>query len=163
MALPGERPSYLEIRWEVEKWMLLRLTNFGTQLSFGSGESVVTEGQPGDGLFLILAGTAEVLQSGDGDAPRRVATLGPFRSFGEISILMDQPRSATVVAAAPLRCVKLDRRQLALVEERDPGLAIRLYRLVAQSLARSLTAASGRTSPGPPTPPREGRLAARPP
>jgi NTE family protein len=143
MALPGERHSYLEIRWEVEKWMLLRLTNFGTQLSFGPGETVVAEGEPGDGLYLILAGAADVLQRGDGDAPRPVASLGPFRSFGEVSILMDQPRSATVVAAGPLRCVKLDRRQLALVEERDPGLAIRLYRLVAQSLARSLTAGSG--------------------
>jgi CRP-like cAMP-binding protein len=148
MALPGERPSYLEIRWEVEKWMLLRLTTFGTQLSFGPGESIVTEGEPGDGLFLILAGTAEVLRGGDGEAPQRIAMLGPFRSFGEISILMDQPRSATVVAAGPLRCVKLDRRQLALVEEQDPGLAIRLYRLVAQSLARSLTATSRRASPG---------------
>jgi CRP-like cAMP-binding protein len=143
MALSGERPSYLEIRWQVEKWMLLRLTNFGTQLSFGSGETIVTEGEPGDGLFLILAGTAQVLQRADSGAPKLIATLGAFRSFGEISILVDQPRSATVVAAGPLRCVKLTRRQLALVEERDPALAIQLYRLVAQSLARSLSALSG--------------------
>jgi hypothetical protein len=39
--------------------------------------------------------------------------------------------------------MKLTRRQLALVEERDPAVAIQLYRLVAQSLARSLSALSG--------------------
>jgi CRP-like cAMP-binding protein len=149
MTQSVERPSYLEIRWQVEKWMLLRLTNFGTQLSFGAGERIVTEGEAGDGLFLILAGMARVVQGADGDTPTVVATLGPFRSFGEISILVDQPRSATVVAAGPLRCVKLTRRQLALVEERDPALAIRLYRLVAQSLARSLSALSVRSAESP--------------
>lgn len=133
MAAPIEHPSYLEIRWDVEKWMLLRLTNFGTQLSFGPGEAIITEGDPGDGLYLILAGSAQVVRD------RKVLnTLGPFRSFGEISLLVDQPRTATVLTTTPLRCVKLTRRQLATVEEKEPKLAMRLYRLVAESLARSL-------------------------
>jgi hypothetical protein len=45
-----------------------------------------------------------------------------------------------VVASTPLRCVKLTRTQLGLVEEKEPKLAVRLYRLVAESLARSLLA-----------------------
>jgi CRP-like cAMP-binding protein len=142
MAGAPEHPSYLEIRWDVEKWMLLRLTNFGTQLSFGPGEAIVREGEPGDGLFLILSGTAQVLRAGRSGEPKPIGTLGPFRSFGEISILVDLPRTATVVATAPLRCVKLTRSQLALVEDREPTLALRLYRLVAESLARSLLTAS---------------------
>jgi CRP-like cAMP-binding protein len=129
--------SSLEIRWDVEKWMLLRLTNFGTQLSFGPGDTIVKQGEPGDGLYLILSGSAQVLRGGS-DAPRALTTLGPFRSFGEISLLVDQPRSATVVATTPLRCVKLTRPQLTTVEEKEPALALRLYRLVAESLARSL-------------------------
>jgi putative ABC transport system ATP-binding protein len=141
MGGPRDHPSYLEIRWDVEKWMLLRLTQFGTQLSFGPGDPIVTEGEPGDGLYLILSGSAQVLQS-RGDGTRHLGTLGAFRSFGEISVLVDQPRSATVVATTALRCVKLDRAQLALVEERDPPLALRLYRLVAESLARSLLGAT---------------------
>ncbi len=51
---------------------------------------------------------------------------------------MDQLRTATGVAATPLRCVKLTRNQLALVEDEEPKLAVRLYRLIAESLARSL-------------------------
>lgn len=135
-----QQPSYLEIRWEVEKWMLLRLTNFGTQLAFGPGEVIIAEGDPGDGLYLILSGNAQVTRRGVESVPTSLGTLGPFRSFGEISILVDHPRTATVVATGPLRCVKLTRRQLALVEEREPALAVRLYRLVAESLARSLLA-----------------------
>ncbi len=138
MAAPLDQPSYLEIRWDVEKWMLLRLTNFGTQLSFGPGDTIVKEGDPGDGLYLILSGSAQVIRGSRADNLKPLGTLGPFRSFGEVSLLVDQPRAASVVATTPLRCVKLTRSQLALVEEKEPKLAVRLYRLVAESLARSL-------------------------
>lgn len=142
MAAAQDHPSYLEIRWDVEKWMLLRLTNFGTQLSFGPGDPIVREGEPGDGLYLILSGNAQVSRGGRGDPARLLGTLGPFRSFGEISILVDQPRTATVVATTALRCVKLTRAQLTQVEDKEPKLALRLYRLVAESLARILITAS---------------------
>lgn len=140
MPVPKEQPSHLDIRWEIEKWMLLRLTNFGTQMSFGPGEAIIKQGDPGDGLYLILSGTAQILKGLPGDKSKPLATLGPFRSFGEISLLVDQPRTASVVATVPLRCVKLTRRQLADVEDKEPKLAVRLYRLVAESLARSLIA-----------------------
>jgi CRP-like cAMP-binding protein len=142
VATPGDHPSYLEIRWDVEKWMLLRLTNFGSQLSFGPADPIIQEGEPGDGLYLILSGTAQVSRAAPGGEPRLLATLGPFRSFGEISLLVDQPRSASVVARTALRCVKLSRSQLEQVEEKEPKLALRLYRLVAESLARSLLGSS---------------------
>ncbi|HEV8307676.1 MAG TPA: cyclic nucleotide-binding domain-containing protein [Methylomirabilota bacterium] len=144
MAVPRDHPSYLEIRWDVEKWMLLRLTNFGTQLAFNPGEAIVKEGEPADGLYLILSGAAQVQRGGDAGSGQKgtvLSTLGPFRSFGEISLLVEQPRTASVVATTPLRCVKLTRNQLALVEDKEPKLAVRLYRLVAESLARSLIAA----------------------
>ncbi|MGH7322432.1 MAG: cyclic nucleotide-binding domain-containing protein, partial [Candidatus Rokuibacteriota bacterium] len=91
-------------------------------------------------LYLILSGAADVTRQRPGGPPQVIGTLGPFRSFGEVSILVDKPRSATVVASGPLRCVKLTRRQLAQLEEREPALALRLYRLLAESLARSLIA-----------------------
>ena len=111
MVSAGDYSTSLDIRWAVDKWMLLRLSDFGTSLSFASGESIGREGDPGDGLYVIL-----------------------------ISLLLDEPRSATVVASTPLRCVKLTRRQLLELENREPQLAVRVYRLVAQSLARSLVA-----------------------
>ena len=132
---PPDHSSYLEIRWDVEKWMLLRLTSFGTQLSFGPGDRIVQEGEPGDGLYLILSGSAQVSRDG-ADSSRSMGSLGPFRSFGEISLLVDVPRTASVTASSALRCVKLTRDQLARVEDREPKLALRLYRLVAESLAR---------------------------
>lgn len=139
MATPEDHtPSYLDIRWDAERWMLLRLTNFGTQLSFSVGDAIVEEGEPGDGLYLILSGSAKVVRDAATAQAKTLNTLGAFRSFGEMSILLDRPRTATVVATSPLRCVKLTRRQLIDLESKEPKLAVRLYQLVAQSLARSL-------------------------
>jgi CRP-like cAMP-binding protein len=107
-----------------------------------SADRIIQEGEPGDGLYLILSGAAQVWRAVPGGQPRLLATLGPFRSFGEISLLVNQPRSATVVASSALRCVKLSRAQLDQVEEKEPTLALRLYRLVAESLARSLLGSS---------------------
>jgi Cyclic nucleotide-binding domain len=70
VATPGDQPSYLEIRWDVEKWMLLRLTNFGSQLSFGPGDPIIQEGEAGDGLYLILSGSAQVLRPVPGGESR---------------------------------------------------------------------------------------------
>jgi CRP-like cAMP-binding protein len=138
----GDHPSYLEIRWDVEKWMLFRLTNFGGPHSFGPADPIIREGEPEDGLYLILSGSTQVLRAVPGGEPRPLATLGPFRSFGEIS-LADQLRSATVVArTAALHCVELSRAQLDRGEQKEPKPALRLYRLATESLAQSLLGSS---------------------
>uniref|UniRef100_A0A1I8BB68 Cyclic nucleotide-binding domain-containing protein n=1 Tax=Meloidogyne hapla TaxID=6305 RepID=A0A1I8BB68_MELHA len=73
-------------------------------------------GQPGDEFFIIVEGEAEVLQRPNDDAPfEMVGKLGPSDYFGEIALLLDRPRAATVVAKGPLKCVKLDRARFERV------------------------------------------------
>jgi hypothetical protein len=70
----------------------------------GAGETVVQEGEPGDAFYVIDTGTVDVSLRG---AP--VSTRGPGEFFGEIALIRDTPRTATVRTAEPVRLVVVDR------------------------------------------------------
>lgn len=72
------------------------------QRSFAEGEGVYLEGDPADGLHLILAGRAEVVTE-KGGAPVHLSTVYPGQCFGERATLQDTPRTASVVAREGLR------------------------------------------------------------
>lgn len=79
-------------------------------VSFEEGETIVRQGEPGDDFYIIVEGTAIVMQNrAEGEDASEVGRLGPSDYFGEIALLLDRPRAATVVASGPLKCVKLDR------------------------------------------------------
>lgn len=74
---------------------------------FPSGRRVVLEGLRGSDFFLIVAGAASVLADG-----RRLATLGPGDFFGEMAILGDGLRTASIRAETPLHCLVLPNGKL---------------------------------------------------
>ncbi len=79
-------------------------------VSFKDGEEIVRQGEQGDDFFIILEGTAVVTQfRKEGERPEEVGRLGPSEYFGEIALILDRPRAATVTSKGPLKCVKLDR------------------------------------------------------
>jgi len=69
------------------------------------GDVIVTEGDPGDLFYVIAEGEVEVSRGG-----RRQGALGPGEQFGEIALLRDSGRTATVVATRPTRLVTIDGR-----------------------------------------------------
>ncbi|MBX3247797.1 MAG: cyclic nucleotide-binding domain-containing protein [Myxococcales bacterium] len=73
-----------------------------------AGTHVIREGEPGRGLFLLLAGEVDVWKR-DGDEKVMLATLKPGDVFGEISLLNDEPTTATVTAGVASTVLFLDR------------------------------------------------------
>jgi len=69
-----------------------------------AGKELVHQGETGERFFVVAAGTVEVIADG-----RRVAEQGPGGFFGEIALLRDTPRMATVRACTPLRLLTMDR------------------------------------------------------
>lgn len=80
------------------------LLEHGSWRTCQAGELIIEQGEPGDAFYSIRSGQADVLQDG-----QLVATLGAGAHFGELALLNDAPRNATVMARTVLRVFRLDR------------------------------------------------------
>uniref|UniRef100_A0A4D5R9S9 cAMP-dependent protein kinase regulatory subunit n=2 Tax=Scolopendra TaxID=41364 RepID=A0A4D5R9S9_SCOVI len=100
----------------LDKWERLTVADALEPVTFEDGNVIVRQGEPGDDFFIISEGTAVVLQQrSENEDPIEVGHLGPSDYFGEIALLLDRPRAATVVAKGSLKCVKLDRARFERV------------------------------------------------
>jgi CRP-like cAMP-binding protein len=81
-----------------------------TRVDVNAGSVVIKEGDPGDHYYAIADGHLEVSQQG-----RRLATLTRGEGFGEIALVRDVPRTATVTAMTPATLYTLDKAAFVLV------------------------------------------------
>jgi len=102
--------SKVPILEDLGKFERLTVADALQPVSFEDGEAIVRQGEPGEDFFIITEGQAVVLQRRtDSEEQVEVSKLGPSEYFGEVALLLDRPRAATIVARGPLRCVRLDR------------------------------------------------------
>lgn len=99
------------------------------------GESLFREGDQAREMFVVLGGEVEVLKRTRRGAEARVALLGPGDWFGEMSILDVQPRSASVIAVAPSRLLRITSESLDALYRRD----LKSYSLIVLNVARELS------------------------
>lgn len=76
----------------------------GEWVSFPPGEVIITQGDAGDAFYAIVSGQARVDRDG-----QELATLGAGDHFGELALLNNAPRNASVVTRTPMRSFRLDR------------------------------------------------------
>jgi CRP-like cAMP-binding protein len=114
---------------DVERKSLERLAREFRQRRFSEGSVVTSEGQPGIGFFVIAEGSASVNVGGE---PR--ASLGPGDYFGEMALIDEKPRSATVVAATDMRCLALSAWEFRPFVEENPTVAWALLQILATRL-----------------------------
>jgi len=108
--------SKVKILKDLDKWERLVVADALEAVNFENEEVVVKQGEPGDDFYIIVEGTASVTQfKAEGEESVEVGTLGPSDYFGEIALILDRPRAATVTATGPLKCVKLDRARFERV------------------------------------------------
>jgi CRP-like cAMP-binding protein len=94
---------------------------------FPEGAEVTTEGSTGAGFFVILEGNADVSVDGE-----HRATLGPGDHFGEIALIDDGIRSASIVAATDLLCYGLTSWEFRPFVEEYPQVAWALLKTLAR-------------------------------
>jgi CRP/FNR family cyclic AMP-dependent transcriptional regulator len=113
---------------------LVQLARITEDLELPPGKVLCKEGEVGREFFVIVDGEVEVTRK-----RKRVATGGGGEFFGEIALLEQTPRMATVTAKTPLRCFVLTRKQFRGLVEENPSVE----RKVLRALARRVVELSG--------------------
>lgn len=115
-------------KMEQSKVKLLAFT--GERMTFGAGQEVCHQGDPGDAMYVILGGVADVLlETPSGQI--RVAELKKNGFFGETAILCDAPRNATIKASESLLTLKLSKDMFYRLVTEFPTMAIEMMRELA--------------------------------
>jgi phosphoenolpyruvate synthase/pyruvate phosphate dikinase len=105
------------------------------QRRFANGETVIMEGSGGAAFFIIDCGQAKVSSKGI-----ELATLGPGDYFGEVALIDDGPRSATVTAATDLVCYGLTFWEFRPLVERNGTIGWKLLQALAKQLRAAVSA-----------------------
>jgi CRP/FNR family transcriptional regulator, cyclic AMP receptor protein len=104
--------------------------------TFEPGKVIVAEGQIGMGLYCIQSGKVKVsLNTAKG--PHDIRTMGPGETFGELSLLDSEPRSATVTAVEETTVVMLDKPQFLAQSRTHPELLWAIIPILARWLRES--------------------------
>lgn len=93
------------------------------------GRVLVTQDAPGNSFYVIVDGRADVMRDG-----QKLAELGDGDFLGEMALLEDLPRSATVITTAPTLLLEIHRREFSGVLEAAPQLARKMLATMAHRL-----------------------------
>ena len=115
---------------------------------FHDGEVVIRQGDPGECMYVVLEGHADVVREHDG-SDTHLATLGPGDFIGEMSLFERETRSATVRARGEVRMLTVDRRTLLGRIHEDPSLAMKVLERMSRRV-RELNIEVARLSGGRP-------------
>jgi putative ABC transport system ATP-binding protein len=96
---------------------------------YPAGAVVFRQGEPGDKVYIIRSGSVDVVRE-EAAGPRTIATLDKGKIFGEMALLNDEPRNASVVAAEDLEVYSLDREHFQQVLETSPTFEEELRQIV---------------------------------
>lgn len=96
-----------------------------------AGTTLMREGKPGHECFILIDGRAKVSIRG-----HKMATLHSGDIVGEMALIEQEPRSATVVTTTPVRALALTPQAFAAILDNAPAVARRVLRLMARRLRK---------------------------
>ena len=118
---------------EIEPARLKLLAFMSERVGYDAGKTLCRQGDPADAAYLIIEGEADIVLEGPG-GPITVATLGANDIVGEMGILGDVPRGATVRAKTRLVCLRIAKDPFMRMVREFPTMAVSIMRELAQRL-----------------------------
>ena len=112
------------------KQELADVATIADELDLPEGRALIRQGERGREFFVLLEGEAAVTRNGESMATMRA---GDF--FGEIALVSDAPRTATVTSTTPVRVLVVTDRAFRSLLERSPQIQLKVLRALAERLA----------------------------
>jgi CRP/FNR family cyclic AMP-dependent transcriptional regulator len=119
---------------EPAKLKLLAFTS--ERLTYEAGQPLFQQGDPGDAAYIVMEGAADVMINTP-KGPIKVATLGRHAIIGEIAILCDVPRTATVLANQHTVVLKINKDTFFRLVTEFPQMSVEIMRELARRLEKT--------------------------
>jgi CRP/FNR family transcriptional regulator, cyclic AMP receptor protein len=129
VAAPQELIQKVPIFSELDNRELRGLASSMKERTFNAGDTVASEGKSGIGFFIIEEGEATVSVGG-----QDLGTLGPGDHFGEVALIDDGARTATITAKSDLKCYGITSWEFRPMVEQNASLAWKLLQQMAKRL-----------------------------
>jgi len=124
---------HIQLLSELTHAELSRVSSYLENVEAKPGQSILSQGEVSQGLYVIISGTVEVVREGES-----IAVLKAGDHFGEMALLNQRPRSATVCAKTPTRMLHLSREKFFDVVQQDHVIGIKFLWRLAQTLSLRL-------------------------
>jgi CRP/FNR family transcriptional regulator, cyclic AMP receptor protein len=108
---------------------LSHVAHLADEIDLREGKEITRQGAPAREFFVLLEGEADVRKNG-----RRVNQLGPGDFFGEIALISDSPRTATVTATSPVHALVITDRDFRRLLKEQPGIQSKVLAALAARL-----------------------------
>jgi CRP-like cAMP-binding protein len=113
----------------LSKRELAQVASIADEVDLRAGRTLIREGERGREFFILLDGTAEVSRKG-----KRLATRKGGDFFGEVALMCDVPRVATVTTTAPTRALVITDRDFRSLVKQSPSIALKVLEAVGERL-----------------------------
>ncbi len=128
-----ERLRSIPLFAKIEPSKLKLLAFTAQRVTFNSGENLFRQGDVGDAAYIITSGTADVVVATP-NGPLTVAKVGANDFVGEIAILCDVPRTATVTATSKLMKMRISKELFFELVSQFPEISVEIMRVLAHRL-----------------------------
>ena len=108
---------------------LQRIASLADELDLGEGATLIREGERGREFIVVAEGTVKVTRGG-----KHVRDLGPGDFIGEIALVADVPRTATVTSTSPVRLLVVTDRAFRGLLEQMPSMATKVLQSLGERL-----------------------------
>ena len=122
---------------DLSKRELHRVAVTAVERDYAPGDVLMRQDHPGAGLFTIVRGSVRITQHEGGSEEYALATQGAGDVLGEMALLDDLPRSATVTAVEPTHALLLAVQDFRAILREDPDITIKLLAVLSRRLRRA--------------------------